>query len=43
MLAGALFWNWWGPGGPEDRWYTPKGKPAEAVLRRWFRRELDGL
>ncbi|MCB9524336.1 MAG: hypothetical protein H6702_13340 [Myxococcales bacterium] len=35
-LAGVFFWNWWGPGGPTDTWYTPRGKPAEAVLRAWF-------
>ncbi len=36
-LSGVFFWNWWGPGGADDPWYTPKGKPAEAVIRRWFR------
>lgn len=35
-LQGVFFWNWYGTGGPRDRGYTPKGKPAEAVLRRWF-------
>jgi len=33
-IEGALFWTWFGPGGPHDRWYTPRGKPAEAELRR---------
>jgi len=35
-LQGAYFWNWFGFGGPEDRNYTPRGKPAEDVLRAWF-------
>lgn len=35
-LAGLFVWNWWGEGGPRDRDYTPRGKPAEAVLRAWF-------
>lgn len=37
-LGGVFFWNWWGEGGPNDHDYTPRGKPAEAVLRRWFAR-----
>ena len=35
-LAGVFFWDWNGAGGPGDPHYTPRGKPAEAVLRRWF-------
>ncbi len=35
-LGGAFFWNWWGNGGPRCHDYTPRGKPAEGVLRRWF-------
>lgn len=35
-LDGVLVWNWWGEGGPRDRDYTPRGKPAEALLRAWF-------
>lgn len=35
-LGGVFFWNWFGEGGDDDRGYTPKGKPAEKVLRRWF-------
>lgn len=35
-LSGVFFWNWWGPGGPTDGWYTLKGKPAEQVVRRWI-------
>jgi hypothetical protein len=33
-IEGALFWTWFGPGGPDDRWYTPRAKPAEGELRR---------
>ena len=36
-LGGVFFWNWYGEGGTEDRGYTPKGKPAQTVLQRWFR------
>jgi hypothetical protein len=36
-LGGFSIWEWPpGEGGPEDRGYTPKGKPAEAVLKEWF-------
>lgn len=35
-LGGVFFWNWYGTGGAQDRGYTPRGKPAESVLRRWF-------
>ena len=39
--AGTLWWEWTpGAGGAEDGSYTPKGKPAEAVLRAWFRARL---
>jgi len=34
--AGVLFYEWWGEGGPEDDGYTPRGKPAEDVMRRFF-------
>ena len=34
---GAIFiWNWHGKGGRRDRDYTPRGKPAEKVLRKWW-------
>lgn len=36
-LGGLYAWNWFGRGGVDDRGYTPRGKPAEAVLRRWYR------
>jgi hypothetical protein len=35
-LAGVFWWNWFGPGGARDTYYTPRGKPAEAVLRKWY-------
>lgn len=35
-LAGVFFWIWDGAGGRRDRGYTPRGKPAEAVLRQWL-------
>jgi len=31
-------WNWFGVGGPGDGGYTPRGKPAEADLKRWLDR-----
>lgn len=36
-LAGVFIWNAWGAGGPLDRGYTVRGKPAEAVVRDFFR------
>ncbi len=35
-LGGLFIWNWHGPGGRRDRDYTPRGKPAEKVLRDWW-------
>ena len=36
-LAGAMWWEWTLDGcGPEDFGYTPKGKPAEEVLKQWY-------
>ncbi len=35
-LHGVFVWNWVGYGGPDDITYTVRGKPAEAILRRWF-------
>ncbi len=38
-LAGVYWWKWQSSlsdGGPEDDDYTPRGKPAEAVLQRYF-------
>ncbi len=38
-LGGVLVWSWYGYGGPGDLDYTPRGKPASALLRRWFKGE----
>ncbi len=36
-LLGVIWWEWTtDPGGPDDYGYTPKGKPAEQVLRSWL-------
>lgn len=36
-LGGFMIWEWPpGEGGPDDRGYTPEGKPAEKVLREWL-------
>ena len=36
QLGGVFFWNYNGDGGPRDRDYTPRGKPAAKVVRRFF-------
>lgn len=43
-LEGVYFWNGWGPTDGRNGWYTFWGKPAEAIVRRWFadRRGIDG-
>ena len=36
-FGGFLIWAWTpGHSGPDDRGYTPEGKPAEEVLRKWL-------
>ena len=36
-VAGMVFWEWsTNDGGPKDRGYTPKGKPAGALLKQWL-------
>lgn len=35
-LQGLYVWNWFGFGGLDDLGYTPRGKPAAEVLRRWY-------
>ncbi len=35
-LSGTFFWNWFSRGGPKDKGYSPRGKPAECVLREWY-------
>ena len=42
-LAGLYVWNWFGFGGADDRGYTPRGKPARAVLARWFEDSRVGI
>lgn len=42
LLAGVYFWNWFGFGGPKDGNYTPRGKPAEEVLRSWYGESTNG-
>ncbi|HEV8374997.1 MAG TPA: hypothetical protein VGR38_02050 [Candidatus Polarisedimenticolia bacterium] len=36
MLAGVYFYLWWGEGGPQDKDYTPRGKPAQDVIAAWY-------
>ncbi len=36
LLHGVFFWNWFGPGGPQDRDYTPRGKPAAQIIQDWY-------
>lgn len=38
-LSRVYVWSWYDEGGPESRGYTPRLKPAAAVLRRWFEGE----
>lgn len=38
-FRGVFFWNWEGLGGPLDAGYTPRGKPAAALLQRWYGEE----
>jgi hypothetical protein len=42
-LEGFFVWNWFGVGGAEDRGYTPRGKPTEALLRAWFEGSREPL
>lgn len=36
-ITGAMWWEWTLDGsGPDDFGYTPKGKPAEEVLKSWY-------
>jgi glycosyl hydrolase family 113 len=34
LLDGVYVWNWYGFGGPASISYTPRGKPAEAEVKR---------
>lgn len=35
-LRGVNIWNIWGLGGPEDAWYTLRGKPASGEVKHLF-------
>ena len=35
-LHGVFFYDWFGIGGKDDFGYTPKGKPALEVAKKWF-------
>jgi hypothetical protein len=38
-LGGFMLWEWTpGDGGTDDRGYTPEGKPAEKVMKEWFKK-----
>ncbi|MCG3178837.1 MAG: hypothetical protein BIFFINMI_01167 [Phycisphaerae bacterium] len=38
-VGGIFFWDWSeDTGGPDDEYYTPRGKPAERVMSDWFAR-----
>jgi hypothetical protein len=40
-VGGIIWWEWsTDRGGADDFNYTPRGKPAEALLRRWFAGEI---
>ena len=41
-LDGVLLWRWLGPGGPHDRWYTPREKPAMAEASRLLQGRARG-
>ncbi len=36
-LQGVYWWNWFGFGGLDDSNYTPRNKPAGALIRAWYR------
>lgn len=42
-LDGLYVWNWFGAANTDDRSYSPRGKPAAHVLRRWFERSSQPL
>jgi hypothetical protein len=36
-MGGFMVWEWPpGPGGVDNKGYTPEGKPAEQVIKEWF-------
>jgi len=36
---GIYIFEWWGEGGLKDYSYTPRGKPAEKILKAWFKQK----
>ncbi|MBI2335621.1 MAG: hypothetical protein HYU97_02525 [Deltaproteobacteria bacterium] len=38
QLGGVYFWVWWGNGGPQDKSYTPRNKPAGEVVKEWYQK-----
>ncbi|MCK6485917.1 MAG: hypothetical protein HUU22_07965 [Phycisphaerae bacterium] len=43
-VAGYICWEWTlDAGGEKDFGYTPRGKPAEKLIREWFARKAAGL
>ncbi len=38
VFNGVYFYHWFGKGGPNDKSYTPRHKPAEKVLRYWYKK-----
>ena len=36
-LHGVFFWNWWGLGGPQDSWYTLRGKPLLKEMKHFLK------
>jgi len=42
QVGGVIWWEWTdSPGGKDDYNYTPRGKPAEKELRRWFQERRE--
>lgn len=42
-VGGIVWWEWdLSTGGDDDFNYTPRGKPAEAILRKWFAGTASG-
>jgi hypothetical protein len=36
QFQGFFYWNWFGIGGKNSGYYTPRNKPSELVLRAWY-------
>jgi hypothetical protein len=42
QVGGVIWWEWTTYGGGRDCYnYTPKGKPAEKILRQWFAQRIQ--